>query len=84
MLLGQYLRELRGGRRVVDVISAVGINSRQTLYTWEGPHSRPEPEDIVKLLQHYGCTDEQIDRALRLRAGLPALPAPPAQPAGAA
>lgn len=72
MLLGQYLRQLRGDRRVAEVVRAIGIKSKQTLYTWEGPRSRPEPEDIVRLLKHYGCSAEEIDRALRLRAGLPA------------
>lgn len=70
MSLGQLLRELRGGRSVTAVCQELGIASRQTIYTWEGPRSRPEPEDLARLLQHYGATQEQIDLALRLRAGI--------------
>lgn len=69
MLLGQLLREKRGARKVTEVCRELGIASRQTIYTWEGPRSKPEPEDLVRLMRHYGCTEEEIVYALRLRAG---------------
>jgi hypothetical protein len=78
MFLGQFLRELRGPRRVSAVCRELKM-SRQTLYTREGPRSRPDPEEIVRMLQHYEATEEQIVHALRLRAMPPgaSLPDPP-------
>ena len=79
MSLGQLLRDLRAKRSVTAVCRELGIASRQTIYTWEGPRSKPEPEELVRLMIFYGATQDQIDHALRLRAGLQpsAVPATP-------
>jgi transcriptional regulator with XRE-family HTH domain len=67
-MLGPFLQERRkeSGRRVLEVVAHMGV-SKATVYLWESALSRPDPVDIRRLLQFYGCSEEQIAEALRLR-----------------
>lgn len=81
MDLGELLREYRKKsprgaipmRVVVAQFRLPGRNgserriSRQTIYTWEQPRSRPDPEDLRLYCVWLGCTEAQITEALRLR-----------------
>lgn len=77
-MVGSYLREMRrrSGKRVPAIITALGI-SRPTIYLWESKRSRIDPRDIRRLLAVYGCSEEEIAEALRLRSE------PAAPPVGA-
>lgn len=72
MTLGAYLRarRLASGKTVAAIVEHMGI-SRPGLYWWEGPKTRPDPADIRRLLEFYGCSEEQIVEAQRLREQLP-------------
>lgn len=69
MLLGDLLARLRQrrGMTMPEVVEALGI-PRSTGYSWEGPHSRPEPENLQRLLDLYEATDEERLQAWDLRA----------------
>ncbi len=68
-MLGEYLARLRQqrGMSVPEVVEALGI-PRSTGYAWEGPHSRPEPENLQRLLDLYEATDAERLQAWDLRA----------------
>lgn len=71
MGLGETLRSLRensprGRIRPSTVTREYGL-SRQTLYLWESPHSKPEPVDLRRYCEWLGATEEQILDVLRLR-----------------
>ena len=59
-MLGEMLRRLRESRglKVADVVEALDA-PRATIYHWEGPNSRPEPESLKPLLELYEATDEE-------------------------
>lgn len=54
------------GKTVPEIASHMGV-SRAGLYWWEGPASKIDPVDLRKLLLFYGCSEAQIEEALRLR-----------------
>lgn len=71
MSLGQYLRALRlhsprGRIKMSEVVRDTNL-SRQTVYKWEGPQSRPDPVHLRRYLQYLDANQEQIAEALRLR-----------------
>lgn len=66
MLLGQFLRDLRGDRSAKEVYEALGV-PKPTFYMWEGPRSRPDPTDLKRLLDFYGVDADQELEAFRLR-----------------
>lgn len=68
-MLPAFLKELRGDRHVSEVAAALGVKTA-TVYHWESGERNPPPEQLAKLLTVYGASDEQLSRALRLRAGI--------------
>lgn len=70
-MLGSLLKAMRegAGLSLLKVRGKLGI-PRSTLYMWESPASRPEPEDLQRLLDLYRATDEQRLKAWELRAGV--------------
>lgn len=60
------------GKTVPEIADHMGV-SRAGLYWWEGPSSKIDPVDLRKLLLFYGCSELQIEEALRLRS-LPSAP----------
>ena len=73
--LGPLLRSLRKRRKLTmaQVIALTGT-AQSTCYWWEGPYSRPDPEDLKKLLDLYRATSEERLLAWELRAVAPARP----------
>lgn len=71
MTLGETLRSLRknGPRGEIPVrqsAKALGI-PHPTIYDWESPRSRPEPEQLRKYLQHLDVPERVIAHVLHLR-----------------
>ncbi len=83
-MLGPYLRSLRtaNGISAADALRSLGV-PRSTLYSWEGPISRPDPVQLGRMLDLYGASEIQRAEAWRLRAHMGDEPssAPAAQPA---
>lgn len=81
MGLGELLRRYRKEGRRGDIPMRVVVAqfrlppkngaerkvNRQTIYTWEQPRSRPDPEDLRLYCVWLGCTEAEIAEALRLR-----------------
>jgi transcriptional regulator with XRE-family HTH domain len=87
--LGELIRSLRLARglkmpRVMELLSEVRKRRnpnakpvpRSTAWWWEGPRSRPEPEDLQDLLDLYGATDAERLKAWELRTSNPLEVAP--------
>lgn len=75
MTLGELLRRLRerspSGRTSVTAASRALEIPRTTIYMWEGPTSRPEPEDLRRYLEWLGAPEAWILVALDLRSRAP-------------
>lgn len=67
-MVGEYLRARRAesGRKAVDIIAVMKI-SRPLLYAWETGRVQIDPVDVRRLLELYGCAEDVIAEALRLR-----------------
>lgn len=60
---------------MTDVIEQLQVR-RSTAYWWEGPQSRPEPEELQRLLDLYGASPEEQLLAWRFRTSDPLETAP--------
>lgn len=67
-MLGALLHSLRerAGLPMTRVVVELGV-PRATAYAWEGADSRPEPENLKRLLDLYGATDDERLHAWELR-----------------
>lgn len=74
--LGELLASLRK-RRGLTMAQVIALTKtpQSTCYWWEGPRSRPGPEDLQKLLDLYHATSEERLLAWDLRASAPIAPA---------
>lgn len=68
-MLGEFLSRLRQrrGLTIPDVVDRLGV-PRSTAYQWEWQSSRPEPENLQRLLDLYEATDAERLEAWELRA----------------
>lgn len=57
--IGQKLRELRGGKSVVEVANAVGI-AQSTLSMYENGERIPRDSIKVKLANYFGVSIEEL------------------------
>lgn len=57
--IGQKLRELRGGKSVVEVANAVGI-AQSTLSMYENGERIPRDSIKVKLAKYFGVSIEEL------------------------
>ena len=80
MVVGQLLRrerrawQARTKKRIAELTAAACV-ARPTLFLWESPRGRIDARDLRRLLEFYGCPEELIAEALRLRS----LPSDPSQ-----
>ena len=68
-MLGELLSRLRQrrGLTIPDVVERLGV-PRSTAYQWEWASSRPEPENLQRLLDLYEATPDERLEAWELRA----------------